>query len=617
MKNLQYHLRNSIFYIGIAITFLIPIYFADLGRLVGLDFLNIATDKTFELPKTVLFYTTSGLFILLSLIFRNITKVKSQTIENYIKYPMLLILISITISTFTSNLFPITLFGTMERLAGFWTFISVFVFAYIFVFGFLQDSKNRNIFYLSVFLSSISVSIVSILQYFGIDPISQVYNLDYLLGRSYGTLGNPNYTATYVLFVMGFGSTLWTNSKNNIQKYLIASGLFLNLVTLSVTGSRAGLLGLIIFVIFLISSRIRNITRYKNWLVLVPICLILLTPVLRRFDASNFRSVSTRLELWKGGTELISKAPWFGHGPDTLIYNYPSVITPSLLRFENLNDRPDRLHNHIFDFTYEYGLVGLVILLYILIIVISKAVRSQDIESKVLSISLISIIFCDMFGFLVITHKIYFWIVIFILISLNHLKDKHEVSSKYLVYFTRTILGIFAISNIIFGYLIYKSDHYLYSNNFIESYTMFPWNDEAKNQIIRYSPDISDKDIAGLIINKGNRQIDTYISVLLNKNITQEFKENIWNEAIKIGKYYPPLWFAYLESLKTSGQKDEFKTIFEQFIKFIPNTWQLKYKENLNPEESNRLRLLWKASPELKNLLEYYEKTLESTSTNL
>src|SRR3989338_9754721 len=130
----------------------------------------------------------------------------------------------------------------------------------------------------------------------------------------------------------------------------------------------------------------------------------------------NLVSIGTRFELWKGGIKLIKARPIFGYGPDTLSTMYPSVMTPDLLRFENLRDRPDRLHNHILDYTYEFGIIGLLIYLIFLYTVIKEGFRSSRFESKLISIGLLGVLLCDFFGFFVITNKVYFWFFLFLII---------------------------------------------------------------------------------------------------------------------------------------------------------------------------------------------------------
>lgn len=87
-----------------------------------------------------------------------------------------------------------------------------------------------------------------------------------------------------------------------------------------------------------------------------------LSSIIGIFLLRNFNSISARIEIWKGGIELIKENFWTGYGFDTLHLFIGETLSSKFFHLErSINIIPFNLHNEFLQYIYEFGLIGLAI----------------------------------------------------------------------------------------------------------------------------------------------------------------------------------------------------------------------------------------------------------------
>lgn len=171
-------------------------------------------------------------------------------------------------------------------------------------------------------------------------------------GRVIGTLGEPNALAASGIFLFPF---LFFAAQRKIVK-LGCFLLVLSLVLLS--GSRAGLVALIIQAVFLLLSRFARV----KWALLV--CLLLLGLSLTFPFIENSGWYENRSEVWWSAIVAGSFNPilgaGFGNVEEALLRT--SQLLNNNLRFQYV----DSSHNFLLDFWVEGGIVGVLLIGFLL-----------------------------------------------------------------------------------------------------------------------------------------------------------------------------------------------------------------------------------------------------------
>ncbi|MEK9180168.1 MAG: O-antigen ligase family protein, partial [Patescibacteria group bacterium] len=198
------------------------------------------------------------------------------------------------------------------------------------------------------------------------------------IGRFQGSLGNPAYTAPYLLFAMFYLVSLWLGDEQRYKArkliYLIPLVLFSFFFLNSQT--RTTLLGFgfgaIVFLVYLIFS----LPRLRLWLGSLLLAAIILggmgfyfqqsafvksLPGARVFDISpETSSLNTRFWTWGSAWRGFLDRPIFGWGPENFSavfdkYFDPRHFVPGL----NTETWFDRAHSAYLDYLAETGILGL------------------------------------------------------------------------------------------------------------------------------------------------------------------------------------------------------------------------------------------------------------------
>ena len=196
-----------------------------------------------------------------------------------------------------------------------------------------------------IFVGSIIVSVIGILQKLGVGPVRTLIDTYYptlLYGdtspttaalRVTSTLGGYRALAAYLTFTLIMALACYTDRKRpKISPLLMATTLLLDSIALLLTGTFAGYFGLVIgaIIVFIIFRRVPKLIIY------ILVGMALATLVFEPFIAGRLTewlgggpgqdalpSLADRVRLW---TEIflpaIKQNIWFGDGPAPAVLNY-------------------------------------------------------------------------------------------------------------------------------------------------------------------------------------------------------------------------------------------------------------------------------------------------------
>lgn len=148
--------------------------------------------------------------------------------------------------------------------------------------------------------------------------------------RLEGTFLLANTLATYLVMmvplVLGMAWMSWTARMS--VRWALAVLTIVSLVALGLTGSKAGMLAVLIAGLVTVVVRLRS-WRWRGVIVLVVglgLLTALMVPSLRR---ALHDSAGVRLDYWAAGIDLVQERPLTGHGLEGFAVHYPRVKPPT------------------------------------------------------------------------------------------------------------------------------------------------------------------------------------------------------------------------------------------------------------------------------------------------
>lgn len=334
--------------------------------LLYLPFLNLQ----YLIPKLELFkFLTISLAIVASAKVL-ISKKISIKIDRQVLLFVTIFALVFTLSSLLSTIPQVSLYGFYFREEGLLqlAFQLIFFLSLLIVFP-----KNKAFIINAITISLLLVCLLALLQF-----KSEI--------RIYGTLGQPNFLAQYLITTL----PLILLHKRKYTPLIVA----LALIILVFTGSRSAMLGL--FVAFVIYSLLK-----KKKLLIFPailLALILLlnifqtslslekSPIFSRFtvNSQSFDSVELRLQIWPMIFQKSLQKPLLGHGPDTMYFNFEAVENHGAL------EKIDHAHNLLLNDFFHLGLLGVlarILLLFSILILAYKNRHKSDSLAILLSLT--------------------------------------------------------------------------------------------------------------------------------------------------------------------------------------------------------------------------------------
>lgn len=388
--------------------------------------------ELFEFPKMLFVYFCT---VLIMASWTSLMRIKKKWIFNrtFLDIPILLFLISQTVSTILSIDVHTSIFGYYSRFhGGLLSTFSYVILYYAFV-SLITKLEAKNLFK-SLLIGGILSSLYSFPEHFGASPSCAIIGNGWqascwvqdVVTRVFGTFGQPNWLAAFLISILFIPLVLLFDKEGNfsfIKKYgkkkkfskIVWSKLFPVLVfllfflVLLFTKSKSALLGfgmglLVFSVFFLIIQKNKKKTVFTLiglWLLIFLSYYIFGKGVVVQIDKYIFPTkkvqqvepsepkvkVGTVLDtggtdswiirkiVWKGTLEVFKNNPVFGTGVETFAYSYYNHRPVEHNLVSEWDFLYNKAHNEWLNLLANSGAVGLLSYLTIMVVFVIYSTR--------------------------------------------------------------------------------------------------------------------------------------------------------------------------------------------------------------------------------------------------
>jgi O-antigen ligase len=245
----------------------------------------------------------------------------------------------------------------------------------------LKIKKNKSIMYYKVFLYTLSITaIIGILQFLGLDilnlGISERFNIRVVhsIFRHHGVFGS--FMAMGV--ALSFGLLISTSNKKWLVFFII---FFIALIASSVRRCLGGILVGFIVIFLYKNIEIPKVYKYTFLITLLFLSLAIprLSTMVKATEEEYGESIAPRYWLYYGAFKIVKNKPFLGEGPG----KYGSFI--SVLRKSEIYERYGvvisdeyKMDTYWASIIGEYGLIGTVIMLLMLILLFKCIVKGYN-----------------------------------------------------------------------------------------------------------------------------------------------------------------------------------------------------------------------------------------------
>ncbi len=349
----------------------------------GLLFNPFVNTDVFEFPKVIALIGTTGLLSIINIIdlyLHGLPKINWRSINKEL-FCLALLLFTQIISYIFSTDSSVSLMGGVQRYQGFLTNIHYILLSLNTLYFFTKYPPTKTATLFKWLITTLIVtSLLAVLPY--IFPMTfpfYFFTPAFFYNRVFGTLGNPNYLAVFIITILPF-----LIFSKNFKKIFLYTSLTIVIVTLFLTGSRsawaASLFGFLIMGIILAVKK-------KHYKIITITCLIIaiaiagisikkyLAPIIPQFerlslDTNKSTSIQTRIHLWKAGLKMSLKRPLTGYGQDMIQENIEHYL-PEYLK-SNDEFFIDRTHSEFIDIFATNGIFAIIAYFGLLIFIIKK-----------------------------------------------------------------------------------------------------------------------------------------------------------------------------------------------------------------------------------------------------
>ncbi len=340
---------------------------------------------SFEYPKAIFFIIATGVLTIITLAQR----ISDESSFSFRRLPIELKLFGVMvlaelIAFIFSTDRSLSLSGAPYRFQGLIAqlTIAVYFLNVVYIFQHFPSSVSfRRIFFGWLVGSAVVTSAVSLLPFFVDTPFLDIAAFRY---RAYGTFGNPNYLAVFLIGLIPIFSFFF-NSTSRFVRLISFAGLGVTLVTLFLTGCRSAWIGSILgfLIIALLVARKRKLYRMviiTGFVIVLSVGIFVFqkfteTQLFHRLSLTedNVGSVTTRVYLQKAGLQLFLERPILGTGQEAIA----GRIEPYLPAYLKSNDifYIDRTHNEFLDVLVMQGIVGFFAYMAFWIVLLWNAIR--------------------------------------------------------------------------------------------------------------------------------------------------------------------------------------------------------------------------------------------------
>lgn len=482
MSNITFNPRKIVVALFNLLVFSVPLYF------------RFVNEELFEFNKMILVYMLTSLIVFFWLS-RMIQAKKLIFRKTALDVPILLFLVSQIISTIFSIHPRTSMLGYYSRFnGGLFSTISYILLFYAFVSNFRR--KDLGSLLVSIFSSSILVSIYGILEHFG-HSVSCVLapgpkNFDAncwkqdVVNRVFATFGQPNWLAAYVITLFPLSLVISIQKKYQLyRRVFFAVASVLLLAVLIFTKSRSGMIGLaggsailaISLGLMLYKNKQKLFSKLdlKFFGILVAVLFAVVTffgtpitpsisevfekssPQVEESTQDNTQAVVNRLEVggtdsgeirkivWSGALAVWKRYPIVGSGVETFAYSY---YQDRLTQHNNVSEWDflyNKAHNELLNLMANSGIVGLItylsIFVALFILTLKTLISNKKFGVKLASAAIFSgvvaLSISNFFGFSTVAVNTLMFVLFgfFIIINFKEEKKEKKTEKKKTVFF--------------------------------------------------------------------------------------------------------------------------------------------------------------------------------------
>lgn len=350
--------------------------------------------------------------------------------------PIALVGLSSLLSTLWTNNLQTSIFGVYEDFEGILT-IANYLLLWFLVHQFVRNLNEARKFLAAIVLAGVLAGGYGVAQNFGIDFIMWNPNT-YSASRLFGSLGNPNFLAAYLLMSLPVAFIFFLNLDRPRTKSLLLAAVMIMAVSILFTKSRGALYALVaetaLFGLYLWYDGRRPGSLWKQnrrWLMILGLLagLTLFSPfvrstitttVTRTLATLDFKhlKITPRLYIWRSALQMIRDKPVLGSGLDTFQITFPKYRLAEYWRLE-WNGTPEKGHNFFLQIGATTGLLGLGAWLWLLaafFAVLWKQLRTLPPERRHLTaaigIAQVGFLVQNQFNFTVVAYGSLFWVLL-------------------------------------------------------------------------------------------------------------------------------------------------------------------------------------------------------------
>jgi O-antigen polymerase len=212
-----------------------------------------------------------------------------------------------------------------------------------------------------------------------------------------GSFDNPAGFAAVLSLGFPIGLFLLKNGKI-VEKYLAGTVLVLVAIAVFISGSRTGIMAIIISTFVSFGFRIGAKNKFRKFIYfkLLPVLIlgITMTGVSILYHLKK-DSANGRLLIWRISSEMIKDKPLIGHGHGAFQTKYMDYQAEYFKhnpnsKFKLLADNVKHPFNEFIKIAVECGLIGLMVVISLLFLIIWKIIKSKNDNKTVVLSGLVS-----------------------------------------------------------------------------------------------------------------------------------------------------------------------------------------------------------------------------------
>lgn len=463
------------------------------------------------------------------------------------------------------------------------------------------------------------VAAYGICQHFGFDFLFGSFNSDFLEGRVFSTLGNPDFLAQFLAPLI----CLACYQGGNRRKIIYAFPVVVMGLALLYTGSRASFLALALVFGLCVWKQLK---QKKMFLVLsaaaLGIVFLLSQTGLPLFDrlrptAVNLRSLEARLQIWKVSVQMIADHPFLGVGPDNYGIYFPEYMSAEIYTLEDdLNVQVDRSHNEFLDMGTVGGIPLMALYLafwgWIFYLVFLK--KEKSVEPY--GLALLVLFFQNQLTFSQLTHYLLFFFLLAALIAERVSQEQGEWQPTPLFRWVGTPLlfafAVFLIKEMLldryfaetwYAYAIFTEDTEQGLQNAI---AFDPTNLNFRYDLIMWFPQETLSQLPAIRKIEGNsiEVLGWEASAMSAENPQAAYA--IFEKAIALNPNYYHTHRAYADALYRQGEFERAAVEYEEALANAPDfwTWCPMLSEHSDYEQK-KFRVFYKNVPDFNSTLKH------------